>query len=109
MKFDFQNIAGVPGTEIVLEITHLNAHPETSSEQRVRVIATGQDWPATAFTLTEELYGRPFEEGDVFEVRAKLTKLMGGESEWSPPVRTPPVPHVPPKPPVIDSITWTTD
>ncbi|MEV0445287.1 hypothetical protein AB0I46_40900 [Streptomyces spectabilis] len=102
-------IAGTPGTEIVLEITHVNAHPDTPPEERVRVIATGQDWPATDFTLTQETYGREFAEGDVFEVRAKLTKVDGGESEWSSPYRTPPVPYVPPKTPEIGSITWATD
>ena len=82
---------------------------DTPAEERVKVIATGQDWPATDFTLTQESYGRRFQEGDVFEVRAKLTKLDGDESEWSGPYRTPPVPYVAPKPPEIGSITWSTD
>ncbi|MER5441127.1 hypothetical protein [Streptomyces sp. NPDC002790] len=111
MKFDFKsmNFVGVPGTEIVLEITHINAHPDTPEDERVRVINTGQDWPATDFTLTEDAYGKPFNEGDIFQVRAKVAKTDGGESEWSIPVSTPPVPYVPPKIPEISEITWETD
>ncbi|MFH8346785.1 hypothetical protein [Streptomyces sp. NPDC018045] len=111
MKFDFKsmNFVGTPGTEIVLEITHVNSHPDTPPAERVTVVNTGQDWPATDFTFTQEAYGRPFNAGDVFEVRAKISKLDGGESEWSAPYRTPPVPYIPPKPPEIGSITWATD
>ncbi|MES9589964.1 hypothetical protein ABWK57_14045 [Streptomyces sp. NPDC094045] len=111
MKFDFgsMNFAGIPGTEIVLEVTHTNAHPDTPADELVKVIATGQDWPATDYTLTSEAYGRAFNEGEIFRVRAKLTKADGGESEWSAPFTTPPVPYVPPKTPEIDSITWETE
>ncbi|MEU2513779.1 hypothetical protein [Streptomyces syringium] len=110
MQFDFpgMTMAGTPGTEIVLEITRLNTHPDTPPEERVRVIATGQDWPATNFTLTSEAYGRPFIAGDCFEVRAKITRMDGGESQWSAPYFTPPVPYVAPVPPEIGSITWAT-
>ncbi|MFT2017717.1 hypothetical protein ACMA1D_18035 [Streptomyces sp. 796.1] len=110
MKFDFRsmNFAGVPGTEIVLEVTRVTAHPDTPPEERVRVVNTGQDWPATDFTLTADACGWPFNEGDVFEVRAKVAKVDGAESEWSAPVRTPPVPYVAPTTPEIDSIKWET-
>ncbi|MGI5531525.1 hypothetical protein ACQEVX_30355 [Streptomyces syringium] len=111
MRFDFQGMAltGTPGTEVVLEITHVTAHPDTPPAERVKVVATGQDWPAAGFTLTQEAYGHTFEEGDVFEVRAKIARLGGGESEWSAPYRTPPVPRIAPRPPEIGSIVWDTD
>ncbi|MER6912238.1 hypothetical protein ABT354_11240 [Streptomyces sp. NPDC000594] len=110
MSFDFigEGWAGTPGTEIVLEIAHLTAHPDTPAAERVRQIATGQDWPATGFTLTQEAYGASFREGDLFEVRAKLSVLDGGESQWSAAYRTPPVPYIPPAVPEIGSITWST-